>query len=85
MEPEKIESEAEEMNLGGYYSPTDDNIGDGARRDQPASATTMTPQHIFDEEIMKNISLKNSKTSSLATTRRRTAKVSSCQAAMQNS
>jgi len=54
MELEKMESEAEEVNLGDYYSPTDDSIGDGARRDQPAPAATMAPQPIFDEEIMEN-------------------------------
>jgi len=54
MELEKMESEAEEMNRGDRYSPTDDGIGDGARRDQPAPAATMAPQPIYNEEIMKN-------------------------------
>ena len=43
MEPEKTESEVEEVNNGDDYSPTDDGIGDGARRDQPAPAATIAP------------------------------------------
>jgi len=61
MELEKMESEAEEMNNGDDYSPTDDGIGDGARCDQPAPAATMAPQPIYNEEIMKSAKSKEFK------------------------
>jgi len=57
-ELEKIESEAEEMNIGDRYSPTDDSSEDSARRDQPAPAVTTTPQPIMNKEIMKSTEFK---------------------------